>query len=324
MSNRVLLGRTELKVSPVCFGTWQLSPRFWGEVPKESVLAAMNRAFDGGVNFFDTADAYGDGYGETVLGEFLAGKPRDELVICTKVFNHFNPDASRYPDLSPEHIGQRCEVELRRMGIETIDLYLLHMFDPLTPLAEVAETLDLLKKQGKIRHYGVSNHTMEQFRVERRFGDYAVVQPRYNLIETDIENDLLPYCQAENIGVMVYSPLAKGLLTGKYTGGETFTDFRKHHADFQGSRFRRIAAAVGRLEPLARKYELSTYQLVLCATLMHPAIHVAVVGIKTEAQIVEALGVLGKTLSREDYFAVRKTLAIDGIAKLQDASAERK
>jgi len=324
MSSRVVLGHTELKVSPVCFGTWQLSPRFWGEVPKESVLAAMNRAFDGGVNFFDTADAYGDGYGETVLGEFLAGKPRDELVICTKVFNHFNPDASRYPDLSPEHIRQRCEVELRRMGIETIDLYLLHMFDPLTPLGEVAETLDLLKKQGKIRHYGVSNHTMEQFRAQRRFGDYDVVQPRYSLIETDIENDLLPYCQAENVGVMVYSPLAKGLLTGKYTGGETFTDFRKHHADFQGSRFRRIAAAVRELEPLARKYELSTYQLVLSATLMHPAIHVAVVGIKTEAQIVEALGVMGKTLSREDYFAVRKTLAIDGIAKLQDASAERK
>ena len=324
MSSRVVLGRTELKVSPVCFGTWQLSPRFWGEVPKESVLAAMNRAFDGGVNFFDTADAYGDGYGETVLGEFLAGKPRDELVICTKVFNHFNPDASRHPDLSPEHIRQRCEVELRRMGIETIDLYLLHMFDPLTPLGEVAETLDLLKKEGKIRHYGVSNHTMEQFRAQRRFGNYDVVQPRYSLIETDIENDLLPYCQAENVGVMVYSPLAKGLLTGKYTGDETFTDFRKHHADFQGGRFRRIAAAVRELEPLAKKYELSTYQLVLCATLMHPAIHVAVVGIKTEAQIVEALGVMGKTLSREDYFAVRKTLAIDGIAKLQDASAERK
>ena len=324
MSNRVVLGQTGLKVSPLCFGTWQLSPRFWGEVPKESVLAAMNRAFDGGVNFFDTADAYGDGYGETVLGEFLAGKPRDELVICTKVFNHFNPDASRYPDLSPEHIRQRCEVELGRMGIETIDLYLLHMFDPLTPLGEVAETLDLLKKQGKIRHYGVSNHTMEQFRAQRRFGDYDVVQPRYSLIETDIENDLLPYCQAENVGVMVYSPLAKGLLTGKYTGAETFTDFRKHHADFQGSRFARIAAAVRELEPLARKYELSIYQLVLCATLMHPAIHVAVVGIKTEAQIVEALGAMGKSLSREDYFAVRKTLAIDGIAKLQDASADRK
>jgi len=324
MSNRVVLGATGLKVSPICFGTWQLSPRFWGEVPKESVLAAMNRAFDGGINFFDTADAYGDGYGETVLGEFLASKPRDQLVVCTKVFNHFNPDASRYPDLSHAHIRQRCELELQRMGIETIDLYLLHMFDPLTPLEDVTATLDSLKAQGKIRHYGVSNHTVEQLRAHRRFGHYDVVQPRYSLVETDIESDLLPYCQSENIGVMVYSPLGKGLLTGKYTGSESFTDFRKHHADFQGTRFQRICAAVRELRPLADKYGLSVYQLVLVATLMHPGIHVAVVGIKNEPQIVEALGATGKSLSREDYFTVRKTLAIDGIAKLKDASAERK
>jgi len=324
MSSRVIFGATGLEVSPVCFGTWQLSPRFWGEVPKESVLAAMERAFEGGVNFFDTADAYGDGYAETVLGEFLAGKPSGRLVICTKVFNHFNPDGSRYPDLSPDHIRQRCELQLQRMGLETIDLYLLHMFDPLTPPADIAETLEALKTQGKIRHYGVSNHTLEQLRAHRCFGAYNVVQPRYSLIETDVENDLLPYCQAENLGVMVYSPLAKGLLTGKYTGSETFTDFRKHHADFQGTRFQRLAAAVRELVPLARRYGLSIYQLVLAATLMHPAIHVAVVGIKSEAQIVEAMGAMGKTLSREDYFAVRKTLAIDGIAKLQDAEAERK
>jgi aryl-alcohol dehydrogenase-like predicted oxidoreductase len=324
MSSRVVLGATRLEVSPVCFGTWQLSPRFWGEVPKESVLAAMERAFNDGINFFDTADAYGDGYGETVLGEFLTGKPQDRLVICTKVFNHFNPDGSRYPDLSPDHIRRRCELQLTRMGIETIDLYLLHMFDPLTPLADAAGTLESLKEQGKIRHYGVSNHTLEQLQAHRRFGAYSVVQPRYNLIETDIENDLLPYCQAEDIGVMVYSPLAKGLLTGKYTGSETFTDFRQHHADFQGARFQRLATAVRELEPLAHKYGLSIYQLVLAATLMHPAIHVAVVGIKSESHIVEALGAMGKTLSREDYFAVRKTLAIDGIAKIQDARAERK
>ena len=262
MSNRVVLGATELKVSPVCFGTWQLSPRFWGEVPKESVLAAMNRAFDGGINFFDTADAYGDGYGETVLGEFLASKPRDQLVVCTKVFNHFNPDASRYPDLSPAHIRQRCELELQRMGIETIDLYLLHMFDPLTALEDVAATLDSLKAEGKIRHYGVSNHTVEQLRAHRRFGDYNVVQPRYSLVETDIESNLLPYCQSQNIGVMVYSPLGKGLLTGKYTGSETFTDFRKHYPDFQGVRFQRVCGAVRELGPLADKYGLSVYQLV--------------------------------------------------------------
>jgi len=324
MSHRIVLGSTGLEVSPICFGTWQLSPRFWGEQSKTDVLAAMNAAFDAGINFFDTADAYGDGYAETVVGEFLAGKPRDAVVICTKVFNHFNPDGSRYPDLSPAHIRQRCDLQLQRMGIETIDLYLLHMFDPLTPVAEVAETMDLLKKQGKIRNYGVSNHTVEQLRAQRRFGAYNAIQPRYSLVDTDIESDLLPYCQAENVAVMVYSPMHKGLLTGKYKGSETFTDFRKNHPDFQGQRFQAIAAAVKSLEPLANKYQLSIYQLVLTATLMHPGIDVAVVGIKSPPQIADAIGAMGKAISREDYFAVRKALAIDGISKIQDAGGQRK
>ncbi len=324
MNECIIFGATGLEVSPICFGTWQLSPRFWGEQSKKDVLAAMEAAFEGGINFYDTADAYGDGYAETVLGEFIAGKPRDTLVICTKVFNHFNPDASRYPDLSPEHIQQRCELQLKRMGIETIDLYLLHMFDPMTPLSDVAEAMDLLKKQGKIRSYGVSNHTAEQLAAERRFGAYDAVQPCYSLVNTGIEADLLPYCQADNIGVMVYSPMHKGLLTGKYKGTETFTDFRKHLPDFQGERFKMLAEAVKGLKPLAKKYGLTIYQLVLTATLMHPGIHVAVVGIKNPPQIKEATGAMGKTISREDYFAVRKALAVTGIPKIQDAGGERK
>lgn len=324
MDHRIIFGATGLKVTPICFGTWQLSPRFWGEQSKTDVLAAMNVAYDAGINFYDTADAYGDGYAETVLGEFLADKPRENLVICTKVFNHFKPDGSRYPDLSPDHIRQRCDLELKRMGIETIDLYLLHLFDPMTALADVAETMESLKKQGKIRCYGVSNHTIEQLRAHRRFGAYDAVQPCYSLVDPKIEDDLLPYCQAENIGVMVYSPMHKGLLTGKYTGKETFTDFRKHLPDFQGERFKALAAAVQSLKPLAKKYNLTTYQLILTATLMHPGIHVAAVGIKKPSQITEAIGALGQTISREDYFAVRKMLAIDGISKIQDASGKRK
>jgi aryl-alcohol dehydrogenase-like predicted oxidoreductase len=324
MNHRIIFGATGLEVSPLCFGTWQLSPRFWGDQSKPDVLAAMNAAFEAGINFYDTADAYGDGYAETVVGEFIAGKPRDALVICTKVFNHFNPDASRYPDLSAAHVRQRCDLQLKRMGIETIDLYLLHLFDPATPLADVAETMESLKKQGKIRRYGVSNHTVEQLRAHRRFGAYDAVQPCYSLVNTQIENDLLPYCEAENVGVMVYSPMHKGLLTGKYTGSETFSDFRKHLPDFQGERFQAIATAVQSLKPLAERYNLTTYQLILAATLTHPGIHVAVVGIKNRPQIVEAIGAMGKTISREDYFTIRKTLAIDGISKIKDATGKRK
>ncbi len=324
MSERIVFGATDLEVSPICFGTWQLSPRFWGDQTKADILKAMNVAFDGGINFFDTADAYGDGYAETVVGEFLADKPRDECVICTKVFNHFNPDGSRYPDLSPEYLRQRCDVQLQRLGVDTIDLYLLHKFDPLTPLGDLADTLEELREQGKIQAYGVSNHTLEQFGAQRRFGAYNAIQPVYSLLACGIEDTMLPYCEANNVGVMVYSPLHKGLLTGKYTGAETFTDFRRYHRDFQGERFTKIAQAVRGLQPLADKYGITIYQLVLAATLMHPAIHVAVVGIKTADQIKEALGAQGKTLSREDYFAVRATLAVDEGPGLLDAHGENK
>jgi len=321
---RVTLGSSGLSVSPICFGTWQLSPRFWGEQSEDDAIAAMRLAFDKGINFFDTADAYGDGYAETVLGKAIADLPRDELIIATKWFNHFNPDASRYPDLSREHIIERCEASLNRMGIETIDLMLLHFFDPLTPLDEIAGTLEHLKQQGKIRKFGVSNHTVEQFRAQRRCGPYDVVQPPYSLIAPDIEKDLLPYCEVEDIGVMIYSPMHKGLLTGKYTGPETFEDFRKAHPDFQGDRFRQLCEGVQSLCPMADGYGLSIYQLILAATLMHPAIHTAICGIKTPDQIAEAVGAIGKTISREDYFRVRKAVAGKLPAKIADASGTQK
>jgi len=320
---RVKLGTSGLEVSPVSIGAWQMSPRFWGEQSKDDYIAALRYAFENGVNFINTAEAYGDGYAETVVGEAIQGLPRDELVIATKVFNHFNEDGTRYPDLSPDHIAARCEVSLSRMGTETIDLYLLHMFDPLTPLADIAGALNRLRDQGKIRAYGVSNHTVEQTRAHRKFGDYSVTQPPYSLIDPAGEEDLFPYCQSENIGVMIYSPMHKGLLTGKYSGDETFTDFRHSHPDFEGERFRELAGRVQSLKPLAESYGLTIYQLVLAATLMHPSIDVAVCGIKRQDQIEEALGTMGKVLSRADCFEVRKAVG-PGATKIADTKGSRK
>jgi len=321
--DRVILGESGLSVSPIAFGTWQLSSRFWGSQSKDDAVAAMKLAFDKGINLIDTAEAYGDGYAEGVVGEAIGDLPRDELVVVTKVFNHFNPNGSRYPDLSPEHIAERCEVSLGRLGIEAIDLYLVHLFEPLTPFADIADILSRLRDQGKVRAIGVSNHTLEQFRAQRRFGPYSVIQPPYSLIDPAGESDLLPYCQAENIGVMVYSPLHKGLLTGKYAGVETFEDFRRYHPDFQGERFKDLCGRVQSLRPIADRYGLTIYQLVVAATLMHPGIHVAVCGIKTPEQIAEAAGAVGKTISREDYFAVRKIVG-PASPKIVDATGEQK
>lgn len=315
----VTLGKTGLKVSRICFGTWQLSPRFWGEIPSAQVSAAIRTAFDHGVNFFDTADAYGDGLAESVLGETLRDLPRDRVVIATKVFNHFNPDGTRHPDLSNAHIMERCEASLKRLRTDYVDLYLLHFYDQLTPLAQVAGTMERLKSEGKIRHYGVSNFNIEELRAAVTAGDFAVLQPPYSLISADAEQALFPFCLAHDIGVMVYSPLHKGLLTGKYKGTEIFTDFRCHHPDFQGERFRMLAGAVERLSPFAARYGMTTYQIVLAATLTHPAIHTAVVGIKTSDQIREAAGALAKTIDRSDYFAIRRILSPAAQVKIKDA-----
>lgn len=305
---RVRLGRSELMVSPICHGTWQLSPKFWGEQPREVMIAAARRAFELGVNFFDTADAYGDGLAEEVLGEALKPLPRDQIVVATKVYHHFYPDGRRHPDLSAGYIEQACGASLARLQMHYIDLYQCHSFDPLSDLEETTAALERLKRMRKIRAYGVSNFTVEQLRAARRFGGYATLQPRYNLLQSQAEADLLPYCRGEDIGVLVYSPLYHGLLTGKYAGTETFDDLRSSRADFQGERFRELATRVRALAPIAAKYSLSIVQLVLVVTLMNPMIHSAIVGIKSPEQIAEAAGAMGRTVSREDYFAVRSAL----------------
>ena len=308
METRVTLGRSGLVVSPICYGTWQLSPRFWGQQPEEEFITAMRRAFEVGVNFYDTADAYGDGLAETVVGKALKPLSRDQIVVATKVYHHFYPDGHRHPDLSRDYILKECEASLRRLKMDYIDLYQCHAFDQLTPLDETTEALERLKSQGKIRAYGVSNFSVEQLRLARKYGDYATVQPDYDLLNTHAETDLLPYCQAESIGVLVYSALHRGLLTGKYRGTETFTDHRATHPDFQGERFCELASRVANLAPIAEKYGVTITQLALIATLMHPGIHVAIVGIKKASQIEEAAGAMGKTLTREDYWQVRSIL----------------
>ena len=308
MSKRVRLGRSELQVSPICYGCWQASRKYWGDVPAEDLIAAMRRAFEVGVNFYDTADAYGDGESERILGRAVAELPRDQIVVATKVYHHFYDDGRRHPDLSGKYVVEECHASLKRLGMDHVDLYQLHAWEPMTPLAETTAALERLRKDGKIRAYGVSNFTVEQLRAARRAGDYSTLQPRYSLLDREIEADLLPYCQAEDLGVLCYSPLSHGLLTGKFDGTETFTDLRATHPRFQGERFRKLAAAVRSLKPLAEKYGLTLTQLALAATLAHPAITCPIVGIKNPAQIEEAAGAVGKTLDREDYYKIRDTL----------------
>lgn len=308
---RVRLGRTELEVSPICYGSWQLSPRFWGDVPENEAADAMKRAFDLGINFFDTADAYGDGLSETVMGKALSGFPRSEIILATKVYWHWYEDGGRHPDLSRKHILEGCDASLSRLGMDYIDLYQLHAWDAIAPMNEIIEALETLKKQGKVRHYGVSNWNPEQMRLGHAMGgEFATCQPPYSLINRGIESDVLPYCQANDMGVLVYSPLYKGLLTGKYKGDEKFDDFRKNSSDFTGDRFKKLCDAVQKLDPIAKKYDMTILHLVLAVTLAHPGITCAIVGIKRAEQIEGAVGAIGKKIEVRDAHEVRTILSV--------------
>ncbi len=305
---RVTLGRTGLSVSPICFGCWQMGPGYWGDVDRDARIAAARRAVELGINFFDTADAYGAGASEELLAKALEPFPRDQLVIATKVC--FRWPGLRGPkgakDLSYDYIVWECEQSLRRLRTDYIDLYQAHDFEVFTHPEETARAFDKLKRDGKIRHYGLSNYNAEQMRTMRRFGDFETLQPEYNLLTRDIENEILPYCIAENMGVLCYSPLAQGLLTGKFTGTETFADNRSRRPVFQGEVFKANVEKVNQLRPIAERLGRSVTQVSLRFVLDHPAVHCAIVGIKNPIQVEEATGAVGWSLSREDYYEVRK------------------
>ncbi len=308
---RVQLGRTDIQVSPVCFGCWQMGGTYWGQLPEDDLKAAVRRGFELGVNFFDTADAYGNGHGEEVLAEGLEGLPRDQYVLSTKLCHHWldEPGAPRFEDLTYDYVLWECEQSLRRLKTDYIDVYLAHAWEPMTHPHETMMAFDKLKKDGKIRCAGVSNWTVEQIRTGLRYGRIDVCQPRYNFFQRDPEADILPLCLAEEIGVMTWGSLRFGLLTGKYTGAETFDDLRKDDADFQGEQFQANVKKVDSLKPIAERFGRTIVQLVLRTMIQHPAISCPIVGIKRPAQIEDAAGAMGWELSHRDLYAVRDALA---------------
>jgi len=303
------LGKTDLKVSTICFGCWQLSPSFWGEVSLDPWKEAVQKSLDQGVNFIDTANAYGNGYAEECLGDLLKKENlRKDFVIATKFYWNFESGDTRYPDTSYDHILQACENSLQRLKIDCIDLYQIHSFDPLTNPEETAAALNRLKKEGKIRWIGVSNLNSAQIQMYQKYMDVECLQPCYNLLRRDPEKNELPLCLQEKIGVMAYSPLHSGLLSGKYKKDQVFEDFRKDSPLYQGKKFEQILDALESLESLRDKYHLTTPQLAIRWILTHPAITSAIVGIKTLDHIESIAKAGDDVLERPDWFEMAGVL----------------
>lgn len=303
------LGKTDLVVSRICFGCWQLSPRFWGDIPLEPWHEALKAALEVGVNFVDTADAYGDGYAESSLGEYLHSEGlRERFIIATKFLWNFEGER-RHADTRYEYILRECEASLKRLRTDRVDLYQIHGFDPLTIPEEVGAAFARLKKEGKVRWFGVSNMNPEQIRMYAKHFEVSSLQPPYNLLIRDVERDELPYCLSERIGVISYSPLYRGLLTGKYARDHVFDDHRANVPYFAGAKYHRIMDGLDELRPIAEDLGLDLAQLAIRWITSHPAITAPIVGIKEPEHITGIVKAVDEPLPIELWNQVASIVA---------------
>ena len=274
------LGRSKLEVSRICFGTWQFGGE-WGAVEREEAKAAVRKALDLGVNFFDTAQAYGFGESEELLAEALGDDiRRDDVIVATKGGLRPTGDGGVERDSSPDWLRLGVDASLGHLGVEAVDLYQVHWPDPDTPFEETAGALAELKGEGKIRHVGVSNFSAEEMEGFEQILPVETLQPPYHLFRREIEEEVLPWCSEHNVGVLAYGPLAHGLLSGKIDSGwrPDEDDWRASSDLFQGDRLREALEKVEELKRFADERGWTVAQLAVAWTLANPAVHVAIVG----------------------------------------------
>jgi aryl-alcohol dehydrogenase-like predicted oxidoreductase len=309
----VTLGVTGVEVHPIAFGTWQLGGE-WGEFDEQQAIAAIRQARELGVNLFDTAQGYGFGASEEILGRALRDdldQRRDEVVIATKGGLR-KTDDGLVRDSSPDFLRSGLEDSLRSLGVDFVDIYQVHWPDPNVPFAETAAALEEFVQEGKIRHVGVSNYDAGQMAEFARTRPVETLQPPYHLFRRDIEAEALPYAREHDVGVLAYGPLAHGLLTGSMDEHTTFAadDWRSQSSVFEGEAFRRNLEIVGELERFAAdELGTSVAQLAIAWTLANPAVHVAIVGARSPGHIEESVAAAQLQLSESDLERIDHIMA---------------
>jgi aryl-alcohol dehydrogenase-like predicted oxidoreductase len=246
---------TSLKVSPVAIGTWAIGGWMWGGTDEAESVSTIRAALEHGINIIDTAPVYGFGRSEEIVGKAIAeANLRSRVLIATKVGLEWQ-GGKVFRNASRARIQQEIEDSLRRLRTDHIDIYQVHWPDPLVPVEETAEAMHALFKQGKIRAIGVSNFSVDQMERFRRVAPLHVLQPPYNLFERGIEADLLPYCRNNNIAMLGYGALCRGLLSGRMRPDTVFEgdDLRRNDPKFQKPRFLQYLAAVQKLDQLAQE-----------------------------------------------------------------------
>ncbi len=301
------MGNTDLVCSAIGFGTWEMSTTMYGDIDVNEASKAVNAAIDNGITLFDTAEVYGPFHSEELLAKAL-GERRKEITLVTKVgFNYSDEGRITGTNSRHDNVIERAEGCLRRLQTDVIDLLLIHWRDHDTPLDEAMGALEKLKKDGKIRYYGVSNFDIEMIEACQQHGSLAANQVGYNLFDRRMEKQVLPYCLEHDIGFMGYGTLGFGLLTGAFTPETTFArnDWRSRGQAFglplfEGEHFLKELQVGKRLAELADGHGKSLAQLAIAWVLRQPAVSVALVGMRNEQELKENVAAAEWRLSPED------------------------
>ncbi|MCG3196195.1 MAG: Aldo-keto reductase YhdN [bacterium] len=301
----VQLGRTDLEVSRICFGAWAIGGWWWGGADDAESIKAIHAALDGGVNFFDTADVYGGGRSETVLAKALEGQ--NGVYIATKGAVQFDSQWMTGVSNEKGYLKRACEASLKRLKREVIDLYQVHWPDEKTPVEEPIQALVELQKEGKIRFFGLSNFGIRDLETALDVARYESLQPQYSLLHREIEEEILPFCEDNEIGILAYSPLACGLLTGKFTEDSVFPkgDHRGENPDFQGETFLRNLRIVELLKEYAEKQECTVTQLAISWVLAHSGVTCAICGARRDMQVDEIVEAIDYPLSEKQVLEIK-------------------
>jgi aryl-alcohol dehydrogenase-like predicted oxidoreductase len=309
----VTFGGTGLGVSRIALGTWQLGGD-WGPTDEVTAIAAIKRGRELGVNFFDTAQGYGWGASERLLGRALRDDldhRRNEVVIATKGGLNLS-GAELRRDSSPQWLRRGVERSLEALGVDYIDIYQVHWPDSNVRFSDTAEALQDLVDSGLIRHVGVSNFNVREMEDFAKTRPVETLQPPLNLLRREVEDEILPHCQRKNIGVFVYGPLAHGLLSGALAHDTQFTagDWRAVYPEFQGEVFRRNLGLIERLSSYAREHlDCSLSELAIAWVLSRPGVQAAIVGTRSAEHLAQAVHAAELALTENDLRAIDEILA---------------
>ncbi len=318
------LGKSDVYVSPVIFGAWAIGGWMWGGQDEADAIAAIQASLDAGVDTIDTAAIYGMGYSEELVAKAIAGRPRGKVIIATKCGMRWDGPEDEGSDPWPQQdrsgkdvvirrnswpssILYECEQSLKRLKTDYIDLYQIHWPDLTMRVEESMQAMLKLKEQGKIRAIGVSNYDVAWLTRAARVAPLASNQPPYSIITRQIEKEVLPWCQAHGVGTLCYSPMERGLLTGKVPADRVFPpdDHRSSHKYFTKENRQKVLDALARVKPIADQHKASFAQLIINWTFSQPGITGALVGARNAEQARHNAGAMNFTLSAQELAEIR-------------------